>query len=301
MEEHLDYIESLVQKGGPTPSEYKRLNNVLYDVYEMWQDGKIGEKELDKFRSSFGPAVSKETMQGFALKKPHGYPGDFEIMERVYKKYVSDNEDLENWDNFFHSRGATKAVRNRKKYFKGILYNLSKSQEVGEISVLNIASGPTRGVYEFLKEASASNIKFDCVDADNKAIEYSKDLCEDYLDKIRFYEKNVFRFSLDKKYDLVWSAGLFDYLNDKEFKFLTQRICSLAKGDGEAIIGNFSNKNPTKPYMEVVHDWILNYRSKKQISGLAKECGISEENIKVDKEEECINLFLRIKLGKTFI
>ena len=301
MKEHLDYIDSLVQKGGPTPSEYEKLNNVIYDVYKMWKDGTIGEEELDKFRSSFGPAVSEETIQGFALKKPHGYLGDFEIMERVYKKYASDNEDLENWDKFLHSWGASKAVRNRKKYFKRILYNLSKSQEVGEINVLNIASGPTRGVYEFLKEASVSNIKFDCVDADNKAIEYGKDLCEDCLDKICFYEKNVFRFSSDKKYDLIWSAGLFDYLNDKEFKILTQRTCSLAKRDGEVIIGNFSKKNPNKPYMEVVGKWILNYRSKKQISDLAKECGIPEENIKVNREEEGINFFLRIKFGKTFI
>lgn len=235
------------------------------------------------------------------MENPHGYPGDFETMERLHQKYTSDNEDLESWDKLLRSRGAPKAVRNRKKYFKKILYKLSKNQEVSEINVLNIASGPTRGVYEFLKEASVSNIKFDCVDADNKAIEYGKDIYEGYLDKVRFYEKNAFRFSSDKKYDLIWSAGLFDYLNDKEFKVLTQRICSLAKRDGEVITGNFSKKNLTKPYMKVLGNWILNYRSKKLIPGLAKECGIPEENIKVKKEENGINLFLQINFGKIFI
>ena len=72
-----------------------------------------------------------------------------------------------------------------------------------------------RGVFEFLGKSTDHDIRFECIDADARAIEYAKDLCEPYLDRIEFHERNALRFKTDKQYKLVWSAGLFDYLDDK--------------------------------------------------------------------------------------
>ena len=60
------------------------------------------------------------------------------------------------------------------------------------------------------------------------------------------------------------------------------------------IIGNFSTENPTQRVMEVIGEWYLNHRSREHLKRLAKDAGISDQFIDVDKEPLGINLFLRV-------
>jgi len=42
-----------------------------------------------------------DTMQGYVLMKPHGYSGDFVVIERIYSGWLSPKQHLINWDRFF--------------------------------------------------------------------------------------------------------------------------------------------------------------------------------------------------------
>ena len=61
------------------------------------------------------------------------------------------------------------------------------------------------------------------------------------------------------------------------------------------MIGNFSDTNPDRPYMEVLMEWDLYHRSEEKMILLATECQIQEDQIRIGKEEEGVNLFLHIK------
>ena len=135
---------------------------------------------------------------------------------------------------------------------------------------------------------------FDCVDMDENAITYAQDVCKDLtIEQVNFYHKNIFRFKNNQTYDLIWSAGLFDYLDDKKFIFLFKRFLAMLNDGGTIIIGNVSPANTSRPYMEF-GEWFLNHRTKSELQSLAQQCGLGLDSITVEHEPEGYNLFLKV-------
>jgi extracellular factor (EF) 3-hydroxypalmitic acid methyl ester biosynthesis protein len=161
--------------------------------------------------------------------------------------------------------------------------------------VLILGSGPATDVNEYLRNHSGSNIHFDLVDFDQNAIDFARSQNREFADSIDYFRINVLRFKPYQWYDLIWSAGLFDYFKDKHFVYMISKYYKYLNEGGEFIIGNFSNSNPTKRLMEVLSDWYLNHRSKYDLVRMALEAEAREDQVMVDMEELGVNLFLRIK------
>ncbi len=293
----------MVHKGGPDPSDYASFQQWLQKVAKEYRSGELTEDDLALLRESFGDALSLDTLQGFCLRKPHGYAGDFETIDQLYTQHVSDVSDYEKWDAFFQARDAALAVRNRKRYFLHLMETLEHTfPDRDTLPVLNVASGPARDVFEFFhSNGHNDSVYFECVDNDPEAIDYAQQLCQPYLDRIQFVETNALRYHPATSFQVAWSAGLFDYLSDKGFQFLLKHMLEALRDDGELVIGNFSPRNPTRDYMEAMLDWHLHYRSEEKLIELAKGCGVSDEDIRVGAEPEGINLFLHVKRGDRFL
>ena len=293
LEHILEFIRYMVQKGGPSTSEdYTALNTALDSLAQYGKSIYCTEEQSSSIRKAFGETLSCETVQGFVFQKPRGYAGDFEVIERIYNYHISKNPRLSNWDRFFHSQRAPKAVRNRVSYFLDQIWNI-KTTQPDEARVLNLASGPGRDMYESLKVIGPSKIYFDCVDQDRNALEYAKSLCRDFLTNINFLHQNAVRFAAQKTYHLIWSAGLFDYFSDGLFKRVLKRLLPYLAENGRLVIGNFSENNPSRGYMEIFN-WHLYHRSEEKLRKLAEECGVLPKNISIEQEPEGVNLFLHI-------
>jgi hypothetical protein len=292
----------LVKKGGPELSEYHEFTEWLTTINRGLREGSFEKGDLRLLQNEMGEALSVLTLQGFAFHKPHGYPGDYEMIEKIYLKHTSNNPKLRKWDLYFQLQKAPFAVRNRKKYFVALLNSIHDLNRTNRCNkVLNIASGPARDLFDFFSLKKDCNIRVDNVEFDSHAISYAKILCQDFLGDIDFLHTNVFDFTTDKRYRLIWCAGLFDYLNDKKFIFLLRHVSHLLGKDAELVVGNFSSENPTQAYMEVIGDWRLNHRTPDQLVSLAKACNFRNSDIRIGKETEGVNLFLHIKCGKDFI
>ncbi len=144
---------------------------------------------------------------------------------------------------------------------------------------------------QFFEKNPDASLHFDCIEQDQNAVNYAQELCKNFLPNITFHVKNALRFQSTTKYDLIWSAGLFDYFDDKVFVHLLKKLGSMLEGGGEIVIGNFSTMNPSKSYMEVF-EWHLHHRSPNTLKYLAKSAGFT--NITIGKEPEGVNLFLHI-------
>jgi SAM-dependent methyltransferase len=285
-----NYLMPFVERGGPEPSEYVELNDHYSSINSMLKEDKISRAQIRELWAAFGEAFSEDTMQGFVCKKPHGYHGDYEIIDRIYMEWISPKKHLENWDKFFHWQAAPKAVRNRKKYFKNILSEIDQSQVI-EPTVLNVGSGPCRDIYEYKCKHPLSKIHFDCLDMDSKAIEYSKQLLNG--SNITFFCENAFSFRSEKQYDLIWSAGLFDYLDNKKFVFLLHSLMKMLTINGKMVIGNFSTLNPSRNYMEF-GEWFLFHRDITELTELAGKAGADPDSVSIESEATGVNLFLKI-------
>lgn len=278
-------------------SDYPLLDACTREVHNLAAQGVFSSADIAKFREAFGAALSLATLQGFTFLKPHGYAGDYEIIDLIYRQHVSLDSRFSNWDQYYHYLAASRAVRNRKSYFHGLLdchYSRKKP-----LHVLKIASGPGRSMFEWLCKHPEANIQIDCIDIDPAAIAYASDLNHAFLDRITFSRKNVMKFRTQKRYDLIWAAGIFDYFNDAAFRYLLKRLLPALESDGEIVIGNFSTDNPSRSGMEMVGDWYLQHRTRDLLFSLAKECGIHGNDVGIGSEPEGVNLFLHISGRKS--
>jgi SAM-dependent methyltransferase len=287
------FLRNLVEAGGPRPEQYAHLDRCYSPIMALVRCGHIRHADLREIWPGLGrPFNTTETMQGFGILKPHGYAGDFEIIDRIYTRWVSPDPDLARWDEYFHHHKATSAVRNRKQYFLSLLERVSKRSR-SPLRVLSVGCGPARECREWLEQRDG--VRFDLLDRDRRALDYAMRLNRGHEDEIRPIRGNAFRFRPDERYHLIWAAGLFDYLDDVAFRRLARHLFRLLRPGGLLTIGNFGPKNPSRDYMEFGH-WLLRHRSQEQLYDLATdgERTTTDENVCVDREPEDINLFLHL-------
>jgi len=281
-----NYINKLHLNNGPN---YEDFNEVLTFV------DKIEPEQIPIFRELMQPILTPDTIIGFSYTKPFGYNGDFFIIEKIYQHYVNPDEKYRKWDAFFHRLPAAIAVVNRKKLAVKIFEEYNRKLTNESKNVLILGSGPVTEGFEFLSANPDALLRFDLLDLDNRAIQYAKNKTKSFQDKLRFYNKNVIRFTPEANYDLIWSAGLFDYFKDKHFVFLLKKYYQHLNEGGEMIIGNFSVENPSRKIMEILGDWFLYHRSMEQLVKFASQAGVPTDKIEVISEPLGINLFLRVK------
>jgi extracellular factor (EF) 3-hydroxypalmitic acid methyl ester biosynthesis protein len=279
------YANDLLTRNGPDPSEYLKVMQ-LVDT--------ITPDQVNEFRDLMKPILHPGTIIGFSFTKPFGYNGDFFIIEKMYQRYVNPDEKCRKWDEFFHELPAAIAVVNRKQLAIEQFKKLNREAAGQRKHVLILGSGPVNEANEYLTQTPDNHLTFDMIDLDQRAIDYAKNKNRDHLHLLNFMNKNVIRFTPDKQYDLIWSAGLFDYFKDKHFVFLIKKFYAYIRTGGEMIIGNFNIENPSKKIMEILGDWFLYHRSIAELEEFAVRAGVPKRCIEVLQEPLGINLFLKV-------
>jgi extracellular factor (EF) 3-hydroxypalmitic acid methyl ester biosynthesis protein len=294
-DEHVAFLSDIIRSGGPYRSDWPQIDEWIQCLFSAVDRGEIGSDAHNKIRLAMGPVLDPSTMFGWAYRKPHGYAGDFEIIERHYTRWICPDARLVNWDRYWHRGAAAQAVRNRRAYFHELLQRHCDVADGKAIEVLNIASGPARDVFEFLSNSSA-NIRFECVDHDPRAIAYASKLCRPFNGATVFHQANALRLRPAKRYDLIWIAGLFDYFNDRVFKLMLKRLLPFIAPGGQLVIGNFhlSETHPNFSWMRFC-EWILHYRTGERLKSLTFEAGINPDRVRIGHEPEGVNLFLHIR------
>ncbi len=287
--EQFSYLENMLRKGGPDENEYFQFAKMV---------NTFDEQAIEEMRKVLFPLLNNtSTVQGYAFSKPLGYAGDYMMIEKIYQRHVSPNPLFTKWDTWWQKSHAATAVRNRKDYFINLMRKL-EAQSMDPKRILILGSGPATDVHEYLTKNPSTRINFDLLDMDPRAIEYARDKNKAFEDKVNFYKINVLRFNTHKRYDMIWSAGLFDYFKEKHFIYLINKYLKLLNETGEMVIGNFSDNNPTQTLQEAFSDWILNYRSEEELLSIASRSGLKEGDVIIEKEPLGINLFMRIALKK---
>ncbi|MFH1941416.1 MAG: class I SAM-dependent methyltransferase [bacterium] len=229
-------------------------------------------------------------------EKPLGYSGDYQTIDWIYTKKTAASGKAKLFDIMFHTYEGADAVRNRKQWFIKKCLELAKKKI--PLDILDLGCGPCRDVLEMYRASgngsgNGKNIYFHCVDHEPEAIQYANKLLAhmEYQKNIRLDCSNVFRLKTSKKYDLIWSAGLFDYLDDRIAALLLKKTWRLLKDDGQIIFGNFSPKNPARKGMGLALQWHLIHRTANDLIKLVRNAGIPFSELEVESESLGINLF----------
>lgn len=228
----------------------------------------------------------------WSLEKPYGYAGDFKIIDDIYQNKPCTTGFDRLWDNYFQELDISKATRQRKEDFKEIILDLIKSRGNQNIRIMNLGSGPARDIKELNdmdKNESFSKVIFDCYDFDIRAIDYARHLLNN-ASNVNFFQKNAIRLALKNditkeiphNYDLIYSTGLFDYLDERIAVRLLGNLRKLLGIEGVMAIANVRDKysNYSSSWMEWVAEWNLIYRTENEFKKIFLDAGFSPENVK---------------------
>lgn len=232
------------------------------------------------------------------IDKPFGYQGDFLIIDEIYKNNPSTVGIERCMDNYFLKAAASAATRNRKEDFKKHLTSFALQQAGGSVKILDLASGPCTDIVEFFEQTPAirKDLTVDCLDHDQHAIDYAKQkiVSMDFQRQVRFIQKNAIKLALTKnirnhmpeQYDLIFSTGLFDYLDEKISARLIHNLKELLTPQGMLIISNYRDKwsNASRHFMEWGGDWELVYRTEEDFLKVFLSAGFSKKQLSLEYE-----------------
>jgi extracellular factor (EF) 3-hydroxypalmitic acid methyl ester biosynthesis protein len=197
---------------------------------------------------------------------------------------------------------AGRAVRHRADYLIGkIKAAVARAGDGRSARILSVAAGPAMEIQRILRRdaglLAAGRAEIALLDQDAGALEHAREQISALagaagvrvdLRCVNTSIRTVIADGLDGGYDLVYSAGLFDYLRDRTARAAGARIVDALAPGGTAVIGNFDVANPTRPFMELILDWPLVHRSPGDLRRLFGDLGTG---MTVEREATGVNLF----------
>jgi len=96
-----------------------------------------------------------------------------------------------------------------------------------------------------------------------------------------------------EQYDVIYCAGLFDYLSDKVCRKLMDVFYGMLAPDGLLLATNVDD-HPSQNEMEYFLEWNLIHRNSNQMKTLAPEKS-DPERLKLMRDSTGVNIFLEIR------
>ena len=243
--------------------------------------------------------------------KPIGYAGDYEMMNMIHRNRP---EGRSLYEKLIHlllvSQWPAKSVRNRVAHLgENILNETARVARTGKTArILNVGCGPAWEIQDFLKETQLSNqADFTLIDFNEETLLHAAQKLVEAkrlfsrrtpirTQQISVYEllKRTQRGGNDaEKFDLIYCAGLFDYLAPDTCRALMELWYDSLSPGGLMLIANMNDTKPFRHFIEFILDWQLIYRNSAEVLSLAPEhC---RETARVIAEPTSVNLFLHIR------
>jgi extracellular factor (EF) 3-hydroxypalmitic acid methyl ester biosynthesis protein len=245
-----------------------------------------------------------------AFTKPLGYAGDYEMVNMMLRDAREGATTYAQLLNSLHLRtGVAQAHRNRIAILKGYLKDAINSCESAGVvaNILDVGCGPAKEIQDLIPEySSIEKCRFNLLDFNIETLAVTKSEIERLATEhhrrlqVAFTHESV--HDLLKKaiknqegpggvrYDLIYCAGLFDYLSGKVCSRLLRLFYHWIRPGGLILVTNVHPSNPNRVAMEHVLEWHLVYRSVEDMSLLYPRMGSQ----KVFRDETGINVFLEI-------
>lgn len=269
-------------------------------------DRRIIKKIKNTFRALVGPFPYNSKLMSQGINKPYGYPGDFDIIEKIYNNIILSENSAKYFDLVFLNNPYGWAVRSRKDKMKEILKTFIEQTNLSKINILNLGCGPCREIRELFiidKFKPKKEICFTLLDQDGKALEYTKTCLNNIENNIRFnfVKEDVFSFFKTNNYiqeqDLIYTIGLADYFPDRLLKKIIRDCFNLLAAEGAFILAHKDrDKDPHAPiFPDWFCDWHFIARNEKYLINLIHEMDLHNFSLEQTIENTQKIIFLCLK------
>lgn len=240
------------------------------------------------FRKKTDPILSKSYLINRCRTWPQGHQGDYMTLELAYKNMPMSEGIGYYLDKYLLSAKLASGIRQRREKLRDLL--LAELLARTGPSVLDVACGSCREVFELSPEIKTSGALFTCVDIDSDALDFSRDrlaqtgILADHVQLItynalRMFDPEMARAEFGTR-DVIYSLGFFDYLPD-DFLVKMLRSLYLMLNPGGVLIAAFKDAANYSPH---IYHWLVYWdeflqRHESDFVGLMREAGIPDKAV----------------------
>lgn len=288
-------IEGLIER-------FESIAATLNDEDEQWAHRMFMRRQLH-------PLLLCAPFVNHTFTKPHGYAGDYEAVNMIARnQFEGDSLYAKLINYWFLQQPPAKAHRNRILYLAENLRKMTaRLSATGRAArVISVGCGPSHEIQSFLRDCHMADfIEFTLIDFDARALAYTETSLNAIQYKygrdsqFKFLKKSVNQILKESErlahaglpqYDLVYCAGLFDYLADPICRALTRILYDWVAPGGLLITTNVDISNPRKLTMDYLLEWHLLYRTRNDLMAI-KPDNIPEDLCKVISDDTGVNIY----------
>jgi len=208
----------------------------------------------------------------WSFEKPRGYSGDAGLLDFIYG-HASVADKIESASDlgkalydYTKDASSSVAVRERRDLLTQHVDEIASSRG-GEAEVLTIAAGHLREANRSVALKEGRLKRWVALDQDPMSVgSISRDFAGTCIEAVDGSVRGILGGRHDLgKFDFVYAAGLYDYLNDKVSVKLTQRCLDMLKPNGVFLFANFATDIMVDGYMETFMNWALLLRSEEDM------------------------------------
>lgn len=244
--------------------------------------------------------VQQDPFTHRAFAKPRGYAGDAVMMDYIYGRE-------ERWPEpeaspiggavfrYTTAAPASAGVRARRGFVADLLDRFVETKR--EPHVLAVASGHLReaGLASAVRRGRVGRLV--AMDADAVSLEEVRACYGSYgVETVPADLRKLLTGSVPLgRFDLVYSTGLFDYLQEATGRRLVSAMFRLLKPGGRLVVANFLPEVRDVGYMECYMDWNLIYRTRHDMVRLTEDVPQAEiADLRLSAEENQNIIFLEL-------
>jgi extracellular factor (EF) 3-hydroxypalmitic acid methyl ester biosynthesis protein len=256
-----------------------------------------------RFREKTDRLLSKSYFINRARTWPKGYQGDFKMLESIYRNTPLSEGIGYLLDLYFLGAPLNRAATTRIKRLKELL-----SEELKErkgLSVMNIACGSCREVFELAAEIERSEATFTCIDLDDDALAFAANrlsytgispVSSSRVSLRKYNALRIFDRELNMRdfgrQDIIYSVGFFDYLPTD---FLVNMLGALYDmlNSGGKLIAAFKDADR---YRSIDRHWLVDWggfleRKEEDFRNILHDAGIPTSALKDTRDDSGIIQF----------
>lgn len=259
-------------------------------------------------QAALHPLVLRAPFVWRTFAKPLGYAGDYEMVNQILSDPRQGNSTYFQIVNAMFLRAAVaQAHRNRIDLLVAFLLRaLDEAERDGRtLRILNVACGPAIEVQRLIATGrDLSRLHFTLLDFSRETLDYTRSRIEeasrqhgqavavDYVhESVHDLLKRPARqpaAAPGEGQDIVYCAGLFDYLSDKVCNRLMRYFLHRCNPGARLLVTNVHSANPERFGMEHLLEWHLIYRDEAQMRAMIPEV---DGPIDLYTDDTGVNLF----------
>jgi len=245
-----------------------------------------------------------------SFAKPLGYAGDYEMVNMMLRnRREGPNTYAQILHTFYVHSAVCQAHRNRIDILTGRLEDTARAVGEGRpFRVLNVGCGPAHELLRLIRTSeAAARMRIDLVDFSQVTLDATRveieRVCGEsarrpqiaYLhDSVHNLLKRATRpeeVGGARDYDLIYCAGLFDYLSDRVCSRLIRLFNRWVRPGGLVLVTNVHPDNDHRGAMEHLLEWYLIYRDEEQMVSLSPP----DLRHRVYRDATGLNVFLEMR------